>query len=214
MHIYRNFLSDRTYLKSIGVGLLFLSISLILNFYTGTYAAGKASNYVTDIILDNIPAVDVDGLFVWGPFVLWAFVIYLCAREPQKIPFLLKNIALFTFIRSIFISITHIGPSPDQIPITTGLLMINSFTFGADLFFSGHTGLPFLLGLMFYKNKKLRILFMSSALFFGVVVLLAHLHYSIDVLSAFFITYTIYNIGLRFFKKDAELFDQDSSAFK
>jgi hypothetical protein len=35
---------------------------------------------------------------------------------------------------------------------------------------------------------------------------LAHLHYSIDVLSAFFITYTISHIACVFFKKDLLLF--------
>jgi hypothetical protein len=42
---------------------------------------------------------------------------------------------------------------------------------------------------------------------FGIVVLLGHLHYSIDVLSAFFITYSIYHICELFFKTDKKIFD-------
>jgi hypothetical protein len=41
---------------------------------------------------------------------------------------------------------------------------------------------------------------------FGVIVLLSHLHYSIDVFAAFFITYSIYHIALKLFDRDYEFF--------
>jgi hypothetical protein len=44
-------------------------------------------------------------------------------------------------------------------------------------------------------------------LVFGVVVLLGHLHYSIDVLSAFFISYGIYRIAEIIFHKDKMLWN-------
>jgi len=47
------------------------------------------------------------------------------------------------------------------------------------------------MALLFWKNKIMRYIFIFGALSFGVIVLLGHLHYSIDVLAAFFITYTI-----------------------
>ena len=126
--------------------------------------------------------------------------------EPKKIPFTLKSIALFVVIRSCFVSLTHIGPFPTQAVVVSNL--IDKVNFGGDLFFSGHTGLPFLLSLIFWEEPWLRYFFIVSAILFGVVVLLAHLHYSIDVLSAFFITYTIFHIAEKFFKKDRVLFFQ------
>jgi hypothetical protein len=183
--------------------------SLIINFYAGTYATESASNPVTDIVLSNTRVYDLDGFFVFGPVVMIVFVALLCVIRPQKLPLILKSTALFVVIRSVFISITHIGPFPDQMTIVTGANIIKDFTFGGDLFFSAHTGLPFLMALIFYKNKTLRYLFIGIAVLFGGVVLLSHRHYSIDVLSAFFITYTIYNIALRLFKKDVVLFNQE-----
>ena len=158
--------------------------------------------------MDNIPTSDVDEVFIYGPVVLWAFVAFLCLMEPKKIPFVIKSVALFILIRSVFITLTHIGPFPDRIFINYPEDLIGKFTFGGDLFFSAHTGLPFLMALVFGKNIYLKIFFILSAVFFGVVVLVGHLHYSIDVLAAFFITYTIYHISEYIFKKDKKMFSE------
>lgn len=63
-----------------------------------------------------------------------------------------------------------------------------------DLFFSAHTGLPFLLALEFWDNKILRYIFLLSSLGGATLVFLGHIHYSIDVLAAFFITYSVFQI--------------------
>jgi hypothetical protein len=198
-------LSDRAFLVSLGAAFLLLFISLIINFYAGSYATENASNSVTDIILSNIRVYDVDNIFIYGPIFFWSFVAGLLLLEPKRIPFTLKSIALFTVIRAMFISLTHIGPFPTQAVLEASKFM-DKFAFGGDLFFSGHTGLPFLMALVFWKNKYLRWIFIATSVMFGAVVLMAHLHYSIDVLSAFFITYTIFHIAMFLFKKDYNFF--------
>lgn len=192
------------------IGVLFLLISLIVNYYAGNYATIRASNSVTDLILDNIPTINTEIIFVEGIFIFLMFIAWLLIKEPKRIPFTLKSIALFVIIRSVFIILTHIGPSPDPTPIISGNF-IGKFTFGGDLFFSGHTGLPFLMALIFWQNKRLRIGFIIAAIFFGAAVLLGHLHYSIDVFAAFFITDGIFRISEKMFRKDYELL---SSTFK
>jgi hypothetical protein len=211
---YKTHFTDKSFIFALFIGLIFLIVSLIINFYAGTYATANASNPVQDIILSNIPVFNVDLLFIYGTLVLWIFIIGLLLYEPNKIPFVIKSIALFVVIRSVFITLTHIGPSPDQILISSDFSysanLLTKFSFGGDLFFSGHTGAPFLLALIFWKNKYLRTIFTLAALFFGTIVLLGHMHYSIDVLSAFFITYAIYHIALLFFKKDKKYFDHET----
>lgn len=198
-------LKDREFLMSLGIAFLFLFISFVINFYAGLYATKSASNSVTDIVLSNIRVYDVDSIFTYGPIFFWIFIAIVLLLEPKRIPFTLKSIALFTIIRAVFISLTHIGPFPTQAVMEASRLM-QKFAFGGDLFFSGHTGLPFLMALVFWKNKYLRWIFVLASIIFGAVVLMAHLHYSIDVLSAFFITYTIFHIALFLFKKDRALF--------
>lgn len=202
---YRLYFRNRKFLFLTGGGFLFLILSIVISFFAIIYATDRASGPVTDIILSNIPVFDVDMIFVYGPVLFWIFVLGCLMLDPKKIPYTLKSIALFVVIRSIFISLTHIGPFPihDQIT-TTGLLGV--FSSGNDLFFSGHTGLPFLMALVFWDEKYLRWLFIAASIFFGTIVLMAHLHYSIDVFAAFFITYAISHIAEVFFKKDKIVF--------
>ena len=197
--------TDKKFILSFLLAFLLLATSLIINYYAGTYATEKASNPVTDIVLSNIPVFDVNGIFTYGSIVFWIFMILICLYNPKRIPFTVKSMAVFIIIRSIFIVLTHIAPFPTQIVVSPESV-ISKFTFGGDLFFSGHTGLPFLMALIFWQDKILRYIFIISSLVFGVVVLMGHLHYSIDVLAAFFITYAIFKISLFLFKKDRKIF--------
>jgi membrane-associated phospholipid phosphatase len=123
---------------------------------------------------------------------------------PERIPFTIKASSIFVIIRSVFINLTHIAPFPTSIQIDP-LSLMNKFTFGGDLFFSGHTGLPFLMAIIFWDNKYLRYLFLFTSILFGTITLMGHLHYSIDVLAAFFITYSIYHISAILFKEDLNI---------
>jgi hypothetical protein len=184
-----------------------LIVGMFINFYAGTYATERASSSVTDIILSNTRVFDVDGLFMFGTLIFWVFLFFVCLSDIKRFPFAIKTLSLFIFIRAIFISLTHIGPFPSQILISPTNI-ISKFSFGGDLFFSGHTGIPFLMALVFWNIKPLRIIFLCASFFFGTIVLLGHLHYSIDVLSAFFITYTIFHIAEMVYKKDLRLFKE------
>lgn len=204
MEKYKTHFKNREFVGSAIFSIVLLIISLIVNFYAGLYATASASNAVTDLILSNIRVYDVDSIFVYGPLFLWIFVALLIIKEPNKIPFTLKSIAVFTLVRSLFITLTHIGEFPTSLVVNSTLM--SKFTSGGDLFFSGHTGLPFLMALVFWQQKSLRYIFIVASIVFGATVLMAHVHYSIDVLSAFFITYTIFHISEFLFRKDRKLF--------
>ncbi len=208
---YKKYFLNKQFLISVALSLVLLVGSLVINFYAGNYATRKESNPVNDMILDNIPVYDVDVAFIYGFGFFLLFVLILCLLKPQKIPFVLKATALFVLVRSMFITLTHIGPFPSHLIINYSSNILKKFTFGGDLFFSGHTGMPFLMSLIFWDNKYFRILFAATAVFFGIVVLMGHIHYSIDVLAAFFITYAIYHIAIKLFKEDWRLFKEDFS---
>ncbi len=204
---YVSLKSHKVFYLQLVTGIFLFFISLFFNYFAQKYTAIHYSNYVSDIILDNIPSKNVGVIFLEGFMIFIGLVVILCLHKPSRIPFVLKASALFIFTRAIFITLTHLAP-----PLHT--INVNSVSFfekllsgsGDDLFFSGHTGFPFLMALIFWNNKYLRVLFLAASVFFGGAVLLGHLHYSIDVFSAFFITYGIFNMAKYFFKKDYEFF--------
>ncbi len=201
--------SNRKFLFSFITAFLLLASSITITYFAIRYANYTASSPVTDIILSNIPVFDVDGIFVYGPVIFWIItVFYVFLFEFKRAPFILKSIASFVIIRAFFITLTHIGPFPDGIDTKVSNSFLSIFTSGSDLFFSSHTGLPFLMALIFWQNKYSRWFFLLSSSFFGAIVLMAHLHYSIDVAAAFFITYTIFCLAKKWFKKEQEFFNQ------
>jgi len=206
--IKQNF-TDKTFIFSFIIGLIFLAASVFVNYFASYYANIMASSPVTDIILSNIPVYDVSNAFIYGTAIFFFVILFCLLLDPKKMPFALKGIALFFLIRSVFITLTHIAPFPTQIVLDPNSI-IGSITFGSDLFFSGHTGLPFLLALIWWKEKAVRIIFLAFSAFFAIIVLLGHLHYSIDVLGALFITYTIFHLLERFFKKDRFIFNGET----
>ena len=213
--------SDKAFRNSCIVGGIFFVISLIVNYYAAIYASERMSNSVADIILSNFPALPVNSIFSYGPIIFWGVITYMCVTKPKRIPLTLKSIAVFVIVRSAFISMTHLGPFPDAIAtsqwdwnfLKTFFNSTNLFLFssGGDLFFSGHTGLPFLMTLVFWDYKPMRIFCLISAIIFATVVLLGHLHYTIDVASAFFITYTIYIISTKLFSNDVAHFAETTT---
>lgn len=209
MQAYKIYFTDKKFLLSFLGGLLLLGLSLVVQFFVSGYVTRSGSASVTDVVLSNTRVYDVGGIFVWGSVILTIIGLLVILRRPNYLPFAIKSIATFTLIRSVFVSLTHISPFPTRALIDSAFFTKEIFSgifTGNDLFFSGHTGVPFLLALIFWENKNLRIVFLSFSIMFALVVLLGHLHYSIDVLSAYFITFTIFHLCKYFFKKDWKIF--------
>lgn len=186
------------------LALFFIVITSFIYYLAGSYTTTDAEVIeVPDLILSHVPAIDSSVLifiYVWVFTIITTFLyVYPFIFNPKKIHYFLGLISLWVFMRAIFIIMTHLKTPADAIIINFPWL-IKSFYFQNDLFFSGHTGLPFLGYLIFRKeNKSLSFLFLVASIITGITVLLLHQHYSIDVLAAFFITYGIYKIGNRIF---------------
>src|SRR5689334_19185927 len=204
MRLYRTLFATRAYLRSLCEGAAFLAASSIAIFASVTYATVHASNYVTDFVLSRVGPFNVRFLFVYGTFTAFVITIGLVAWRPNRLPFALKAIALFLLVRAVFVALTHMAPSPidPQKPAP----FFNSIFYGSDLFFSGHTGLPFLAALAFWHIPQWRAFYLALTAFFGAVVLLGHYHYSIDVLAALFITHGVFQVSCWLFSRDYTLF--------
>lgn len=182
------------------------------NLYAFDYSQRPTSNYVGDLVLDNIPVVDLSFIIIEVALIAIVLGTLFVVSRPRYLLFTLKAIALFIIIRALFISLTHVGIHPENIAPGLGLFdsIYTYLNFQTGLFFSGHTGMPFLVALIFWNNKKVRYVLLSLSFIFAVAVLLAHIHYSIDVLAAPFMAYGIFKIAQYLFPRDFKLIEPAS----
>src|SRR4051794_17026740 len=209
MRLYRTLFGSRTYRRSICEGIVFFGASTIAICAAVTYATVHASNYVTDLVLSRIGPYNLRFLFVYGTLAAFVITLGLVAWRPNRMPFALKAMALFLLVRAVFVSLTHMAPSPIDPQKTVPFF--NSIFYGSDLFFSGHTGMPLLAAFAFWHIPQWRIFYLALTAFFGSVVLLGHYHYSIDVLAALFITHGVFQTSCWLFGRDYTLFRSSES---
>lgn len=200
MELYRKWCKeiwDNKFL--IFLSLIFLTFAIILDYIGGTYVTKTQGIVAPDIILDNIPTFNLDFIFIYGAvFMVGLLFLYPLFFRIKKLHIVISQFSLLVMVRGFFITLTHLATPANALKFTIpkALFLLN---FSNDLFFSGHTAIPF-LGFLLFKGSKIRYLFLALSIFMGCVVLLMHVHYSIDVFSAFFITYGTFKVGERIFK--------------
>lgn len=210
---YRAARAHPRFFRRLVTGFVLLAASLGINNLANAYVNTQTTAVsIQDLLLDHLPYLRLDDVYLEGLAILIGCITLLGLHRPHKMPFLLKSIALFVAVRSFFMILTHLSLpiSQQEYQLTYAPLggWFHVFTGGNDLFFSGHTGLPFLMALLFWNTPALRYTFLATSVVFGASVLLAHVHYSIDVFAAFFITYSIFHLAIWLFKKDYLLFTE------
>jgi TRAP-type C4-dicarboxylate transport system permease small subunit len=203
---HKHFWAQKPFVSSTLLGVFFLVISLAVLYFANFYTTLNASNYVTDFILDKIPTVNVGFLFSEGALLFFALLLIINILEPRHIPFVLKASAMFIVVRSFFLILTHVGPPLNMLQLNPADLFFK-LSSGDDLFFSSHTGYPLLMALIFWDEKYLRYFFIFSTIVGAAIVLLGHLHYSIDVFAALFIAFGVFHLAKEIFSKDFLFFN-------
>jgi membrane-associated phospholipid phosphatase len=204
------FWKDNTIIKHVLLSITLLVVSLFLIYFARIYTSDYTDNVVPDLLLDHLPVINVGYVFFQGAFLFLLSILGILLWNPKYIPFVLESSALFFFARSFFMVMTHLSaPATEYYKyvehehhVTDVLFTVSS---GNDLFFSGHTGFPFLLALVFWHYKPFRFIFLTCSLIGGIAVLLGHLHYSIDVFSSFFIAFGIAEASKYLFRKEFNL---------
>ncbi len=204
---YRDLLKkENLYSFAVAIFLLVIAFAFehVASVYALSYLTRPTSVYVGDILLDNIPSINLNLIIVEGALFSIVAGTILVFSKPRYILFTLKAVALFIATRAFFTSLTHVGIYPGQIDPGSGFLdsIYTYLDFQTGFFFSGHTGLPFLMALIFWQKPVLRTTLLSLSFVFAVAVLLAHVHYSIDVFAAPFMAYGIFRIAQKLFPRD------------
>ena len=148
---------------------------------------------LNDILLKWMPAINLSIVIF---IILWCNALWLlvrCFKTPYLLVLFAWSFLFLTLSRMITISLV-----PLDAPINLILLkdpLSNQFYHGTfitkDLFYSGHTSTMVLMFLCMNKRWE-KIIALCSTFLIGIMVLIQHVHYTIDVVVAPFGAYMVY----------------------
>ncbi|MGY4385290.1 hypothetical protein ACVWYN_002328 [Pedobacter sp. UYP24] len=140
---------------------------------------------LNDIILSKIPSANV-SIYIFS--ILYSSIIFFFFRITKDMEICISMLWSFIFlclIRMITISLVKLNPPIGMIDLADpcSIIFYRSNSITKDLFFSGHTATIILGGFCLKRRKDKWIAFTAGAAI-GILVLVQHIHYTIDVLAA------------------------------
>ncbi len=177
------------------IALLLVAIILIALPTFFAFIEKREGMVLQDYVLDAIPAIDVSiptFVIIWSVVVLVFYRIY---QNPRLFLLIAYGFILMCLARILTISLLPLNPPAGIITLKDPIANIayggNGIFITKDLFYSGHTGNMFLFFLCL-EAKWDKIIALTASFLIGLLVLIQHIHYSIDVIAAFIFTYFIY----------------------
>ena len=154
---------------------------------------------LNDPVLRALPAHNISTILF---IVMWSFSVYCLFRAAQTPRMFLAYLWSFIFLtafRCLTITLVPLDPPAGLIGLVDP---VSNFFYGSDkfvtrdLFFSGHTSSMFLLFLTIpgKTDKKLALGVTAIVAF---LLLVQHVHYTLDVLGAFVFCWISYQIATR-----------------
>ena len=178
-------LKDDAFKVKLYVGIILLGVVLVSFPFFFQHIELRDGAMLNDWVLDQLQPRDVSiPIFA----IIWSMTIFILVRSVQSPTIFLTfmyGFILLSLSRFISISLVPLDPPHNLIPLIDPIS--NSF-YGKsfitkDLFYSGHTSAQCLIFLSFRRKlDKLIALFCTIAI--GFLVLVQHVHYTIDVIAA------------------------------
>lgn len=173
--------------KIIFVTTIFLLTLILISFvYFLTFNENRIGYVFNDPILNLFEPVAVSELTFFVTYFLAIYGLIVSFREPALFVGLLQAYVIMTLFRMLCLYLLPLEAPASIIPLKDSFLQ-SSFYSGRenlkDLFFSGHTATIFLFAFAFRKKITKRF-FLIGACIVGLLVVIQHVHYSIDVMAA------------------------------
>jgi membrane-associated phospholipid phosphatase len=186
---------ERRFRNKTIIALLLVTIILLALPTFFAFIEKREGLVLQDYVLDAIPAMDVSiptFVIIWSVVVLVFYRIY---QNPRLFLLIAYGFILMCLARILTISLLPLNPPTGIITLKDPIANIayggNGIFITKDLFYSGHTGNMFLFFLCL-EAKWDKIIALIASFLIGFLVLIQHIHYSIDVIAAFIFTYFLY----------------------
>ncbi|MFY8127592.1 MAG: phosphatase PAP2-related protein [Chitinophagaceae bacterium] len=178
--------------------VLFLVILVIFPLFFNFIETRKGIQ-LNDVVLNIFPAINLSlpiFIIIWSTAVL---LIIEAIKSPKLLFGFLWGFILLSVSRIATISLVPLEAPKNLIPLIDPLS--NTFYGGKfltkDLFYSGHTATQLLIYFHFEKKWQKTCALVASFLI-GIMVLIQHVHYTIDVVFAFVFVPIIYFINKKY----------------
>ena len=187
---WKNLLANKTYLLSFIclfiLMIAWLKLCSVFLLYNESRTGGLIIN---DFVLNRITPIDVSvPLFIINWLGIFSGML-LCIRTPKRAMALFAAVISLIILRSITMYLVPLVPPEGIIPLRDSFLECSFYgdkVLLRDLFFSGHTASLVLLFFM-VDLKPVKYLIGIAAIIVGALLLLQHVHYTIDVIAAPFL---------------------------
>ena len=190
--------SKRLFIKTIFTSILTLFALYIWAMWLPINETRGHGVQIYDIIHNMFGPYDLSlPIFITLHINMVLFFFYALSK-PRHLFIALLSYSLMIIIRIIAMALIPLEAPETIIPLRDPISEIsqNGNIILNDLFFSGHTST---LLLMYYNtyHQKLRHWFLFNSLLMGSMVILQHVHYSIDVIAAIFFSYGCYRLAYK-----------------
>jgi hypothetical protein len=150
-----------------------------------------------DWLLAQVPPHNVSVaifIIIWGMGLL---ILYRAIYKPSIYLVYSWSLIFVCIARMISISIVALNPPIGLIPLSDPLtgVFYGQAVITKDLFFSGHITTVMLIFLCLEKKTD-KIIAFFSIIAIAILLIIQHIHYTIDILAAPVITYTVYRFTL------------------
>lgn len=163
----------------------------------------REGRVINDWLLNHIPSIDLSiPIFA----MIWASVILLISQAIKNPSIFLLYLWGFIFLmtsRMITIFLVPLNPPQNLIPLIDPLInktFYDGVFITKDLFYSGHTATVLLMSFCL-KKRWHKIITLIAACCIGIMVLIQHIHYAIDVIAVPIFTYLVYYLTKKFVEK-------------
>lgn len=159
---------------------------------------------LNDFILAHIPFIDVSTYIFAMIYGLLIYMILQILMKPQLFLLFALTFVIETVFRMTTIYFFPLNPPADLVVLhdTFAQMLIYGDTepITKDLFFSGHTATMVMICL-FVERRKEKIAAIIATFALAALLLIQHVHYTVDVIGALFFTYISYLIARQIVNK-------------
>jgi len=151
---------------------------------------------IDDPILALLPPTDMTWPLTFLIYSNLMLLLWGNRNHPKELLMAMQTYSLMIFARTVTLYTFPLEAPEGIIPLADPLVQWKSeysIVHTKDLFFSGHTATVFMCFLT-TVSRWMRVWFLIATVLVGFFVLLQHVHYTIDVLAAPFVSYLCYRM--------------------